>query len=62
MERKAYRCRGCGAETIIDEAEPLPECCGESMQEIAIDDCAKPHNAESARLDDEDGACDDGVR
>jgi hypothetical protein len=62
MARKAYRCPGCGEETIIDEGEPVPECCGDSMHEISIEDCTKPHNAESARFEDEDGACDEGVR
>jgi len=32
------------------------------MHEISIEDCSKPHNAESARFEDEDGACDEGVK
>lgn len=62
MSKRAFRCENCGHELIVEEGSAHPECCGLPMKEIALEDCTKPMNAESARLDDEDGACDDGVK
>lgn len=62
MAKKAYRCPGCGGEVIVEEGESLPDCCGGAMNEIPIEECTKPLNAESARFDDDDGACDEGVK
>jgi hypothetical protein len=61
MKLKAYHCSHCNEEKIIDAEKNTPECCGETMQQIPLDDCSKPYNPESARLDEADDACDDGV-
>jgi len=62
MSQKAYRCPGCGDEIIIADSDQVPDCCGQHMNEIPLDECTKAPNAESARFGDEDGACDDGVK
>lgn len=62
MSKTAYNCPGCGEEVIVDDGGQIPECCGEPMKQIPLEDCTKAHNAESARLMDEDGACDEGVK
>lgn len=60
MADTTYQCKDCGQEIIQASALPPPECCGESMR--ALPPCGKPHVAESARMDDNDEACDDGVK
>ena len=62
MSKKAYRCPGCGEEVIVADSSEVPDCCGEPMNQIPLEDCTKAANAESARFFDEDGACDDGVK
>ena len=62
MSKKAYRCPGCGEEVIIADSSHVPDCCGEPMKQIPLEDCTKAQNAESARFMDEDGACDEGVK
>lgn len=62
MSQKAYRCPECGDEVIIADSDQVPDCCGQPMQQISLDECTKAPNAESARFGDEDGACDDGVK
>ncbi len=61
MEQKAYQCEECGKEEITQVFADTPDCCGKPMKEIALDDCTKAYNPESARLSDVDEACDDGV-
>ena len=60
-EEKAYRCEDCGDEQVITENASVPECCGEKMKAIPLENCTKHYNPEGARLQDDDDACDDGV-
>ncbi len=62
MAKKAYQCKDCGKEVIVEASGSVPECHGHPMREIDLDACAKPHNFESARFGDDDAACDDGVK
>jgi len=62
MAKKAYQCKDCGNEVIVEAAAKTPDCHGKPMTEIDLDSCSKPHNSESARFGDEDPACDDGVK
>lgn len=61
MKLKAYHCSHCDEEKIISADKAAPECCGETMLQIPLEDCSKPYNPESARLYESDDACDDGV-
>jgi len=62
MANKAYRCSDCGDEVVIADSNENPDCCGQQMKEIPLEECTKAPNAESARFADDDGACDDGVK
>ncbi len=59
---KAYKCKDCGREKVVDDAAAAPECCGHKMAAIDLNPCGKAYNAETSRLRDPDEACDDGVR
>lgn len=37
--KKAYRCKDCGKEVTQDSAKKAPDCCGDKMQEIALEAC-----------------------
>ena len=57
-----YKCEACGEYVeIIDGEMNMPECCGEPMKKTEkLDFCEKPSDPEFARLNDNDGPCDDG--
>ncbi|HSV56228.1 MAG TPA: hypothetical protein VLH39_03860 [Magnetospirillaceae bacterium] len=62
MGSRAYKCKDCGEERIVKDTNAAPDCCGQEMQEVPEDLCAKARTAETARFSDSDEACDDGVR
>jgi hypothetical protein len=62
MAREAYRCKHCGSEKVLDQGTAIPDCCGERMSPIPLDDCTHPFSSEGARVSAADDACDDGVR
>jgi hypothetical protein len=57
---KAYRCEICKGEALAPTDGPAPECCGQEMQNIPLDQCTLSTTAEHARFDQDDGPCDDG--
>jgi hypothetical protein len=57
---KAYRCEICKGEILAPTGGPIPECCGQAMQNIPLDQCTLSTTAEHARFDQDDGPCDDG--
>jgi hypothetical protein len=59
-EKIGYKCEECGRTEIVTAGESIPECCGKPMEEVPLDVCMKPPaDAESARMTDDDEACDD---
>jgi hypothetical protein len=61
MEKKAFRCKHCEDEKVVDADTITPECCGEPMMQVPLESCSKPFNSESARPFEDEDACDDGV-
>ncbi len=62
MYEDAYYCYGCKKIVPKRDQEEAPECCGEEMALLPIEECVKaPAAAEHARFDDEDEPCDDGT-
>jgi hypothetical protein len=57
---KAYRCEICKGQVLISSNSPIPECCGQAMRNIPLDQCTLSTTAEHARFDQEDDPCDDG--
>jgi hypothetical protein len=56
--KKAYRCKDCGKETIKDNPKKAPDCCGEKMEEIALEAC-RDAGPEASRADGMDEPCED---
>ena len=59
MVKKTYKCLKCG-KTIECSDENLPECCGQIMEQMPLDNCTQPHSAEYSGPFEEDEPCDDG--
>lgn len=59
-EKQRYECDECGKETISGLHAAPPSCCGQPMV-ARPPHCTKPHDAETARLSDEDEPCDDAT-
>ena len=59
MTKKVYKCMNCGKEQITND-ENIVECCGRQMEQIPLDQCTQPHNAEYSGPFEEDKPCDDG--
>jgi DNA-directed RNA polymerase subunit RPC12/RpoP len=59
MTTKAYKCTKCGKEVITSEVE-TPECCGQEMEQIPLEQCTQPHEAEYSGPFEEDEPCDTG--
>lgn len=57
---KAYRCEICKGQVAISADRPVPECCGQAMQSIPLDQCTLTTTAEHSRFDQDDEPCDDG--
>ena len=58
-EKKGYKCEECGRTEVVTDGS-VPNCCEKPMQEVTLDVCMKPPaDAESARMTDNDEACDD---
>ena len=58
-EKIGYQCEECGRTEIVTNGS-VPKCCGKPMKEAPLDVCMKPPaDAESARMTDDDEACDD---
>jgi hypothetical protein len=57
---KAYECTICKGQIVTSADNPVPECCGQAMQNIPMDQCTLTTTAEHARFDQDDGPCDDG--
>ena len=58
--QKAYRCEICKGQAVAPSGHPIPECCGQAMQNIPMEQCTLSTTAEHARFDQEDEPCDDG--
>ncbi|MFQ3547710.1 MAG: hypothetical protein SNJ56_05175 [Termitinemataceae bacterium] len=56
--KKAYRCKDCGHETVVDAKAPTPECCGEPMNEIPLESCREA-GPEATRPGDDEEPCED---
>ncbi len=58
-DKKGYQCGECQQTKIVNDGS-VPECCGKPMGEVSLEVCSKPpSDAESARMNDADDACDD---
>ena len=58
-DKKGYQCAECEQTTVVHDGS-VPQCCGKPMGEVPLDFCSKPpSDAESARMNDDDDACDD---
>ena len=62
MAMTAYKCKHCGSERVLAEGAAIPDCCGERMSPVPLEDCVHPFSPEGARVAAVDDACDDGVR
>ena len=56
----AYQCKNCQGEALLKEGENPPECCGQTMNTIPLDQCTLSATAEHSRWDTDDEPCDDG--
>ena len=56
----AYQCEKCRGEMLAQEGEAAPECCGQAMATIPLDQCTLSSTAEHSRWDADDEPCDDG--
>ena len=45
MDEKAYECKTCGKQ-IRSSDEKILYCCGKKMEQIPLDQCMQPHEAE----------------
>jgi hypothetical protein len=59
-KEKAYECEICKGQAVSPNAGPIPECCGQPMRHIPLDQCTLSTTAEHSRFDQEDEPCDDG--
>jgi hypothetical protein len=59
MTEKEYVCTVCGKKVTIEDGTH-PECCGEPMKQLPLDNCKQPHSAEYAGPFEEGEPCDDG--
>jgi hypothetical protein len=57
---KAYECSICKGQVRAPADGPIPECCGQSMHSIPLDQCTLSTTAEHSRFDKDDEPCDDG--
>ena len=57
---QAYECANCKNQKMSKEAENTPECCGQPMSNIPMDQCTLATTAEHSRFDKDDEPCDDG--
>jgi hypothetical protein len=58
-EQIAYQCDNCQSQKLSPPKTP-PECCGQPMQNIPMDQCTLSTTAEHSRWDKDDEPCDDG--
>ena len=56
----AYRCDQCNGEVLLKEGTPPPDCCGQPMKNIPLDQCTLSATAEHSRWGVDDEPCDDG--
>lgn len=59
-ERRAYECDQCNGQVIVDAGAKTPECCGQKMKVIPLDQCTQADTAEHARFENNNEPCDDG--
>ena len=59
-DQKAFECPNCKGQRKVDANKPIPECCGQTMAAIPLDQCTLSATAEHSRFDDFDEPCDDG--
>ena len=59
-EQVAYQCENCQGQKLAAQEKQPPDCCGQSMQTIPMDQCTLATTAEHSRLDKDDEPCDDG--
>jgi hypothetical protein len=57
---KAYKCEICEGQVVTPADGPVPECCGQAMRNIPLNQCTLTNTAEHARFDQDDEPCDDG--
>jgi hypothetical protein len=60
MAKVKYTCETCGKTVTADPKNGIPECCNKKMKQLPLDTCSITHDAESYRLDNDDGPCDEG--
>ena len=61
MADKTHRCPTCGKTIELMPGQPVPSCCGRTMESIPLPACTKAPTAEMARPGDADEPCDDGT-
>jgi hypothetical protein len=61
VNTKKYVCDTCGAQKDVPASASAPECCGAPMRRTTLEPCERPSSAETARLQNKDEACNDGV-
>lgn len=59
-EQVAFECNNCQNQTLAPQNAAAPECCGQPMQTISMDQCTQATTAEHSRFDSDDEPCDDG--
>lgn len=57
---QAYECENCKGQAISAGEKNPPQCCGQPMQAIPMDQCTLATTAEHSRFDKDDEPCDDG--
>lgn len=61
--QRQYRCAQCDKRSPVKSGDPVPECCGQKMVEVAaqpLDQCTTTSTPEHSRFDDTGEPCDDG--
>lgn len=59
-EQIAYECNKCQGQKLAPKTAAAPDCCGQPMRTIPMDQCTLATTAEHSRLDADDEPCDDG--
>lgn len=57
---KAFQCDHCKGQVKIQNGQKSPECCGQAMKSIPMDQCTLATTAEHSRLNSDDEPCNDG--
>jgi len=60
MAEKTYVCTVCKKQETVKDGDPVPFCCGKTMEPLPF--CTTAPHPEMARNYDEDEPCDDGTQ